>query len=89
PLLNSRVLVRGTAVFRPSGRLLRVDADALDLSTDESDIWSRMPTAAVEKLDESQLRKRQGARTGMAAILGKWPGDESDKQISEALEQLS
>jgi len=89
PLLNRRVLVRGKAVFRPSGRLLRVDADTIDLATDESGIWSRMPTTAAGRLDHSQLRKPQGPRSGMSAILGKWPGDETDEQISEALEQLS
>ena len=28
-------------------------------------------------------------KRGMAAIMGKWPGDETEEEIAEALEELS
>jgi hypothetical protein len=31
----------------------------------------------------------QGPRSGINAIFGRWPGDESDEEIMEALERLS
>jgi hypothetical protein len=33
------------------------------------------------------FRKPQTSQTGLAAIIGKWPGDETDEQIDEALDE--
>ena len=55
----------------------------------ESAVFSRMPTPHHAKLDMSKLRKPQGPRSGIAAIMGKWPGDESDEEIELALKRLS
>jgi hypothetical protein len=88
-LLNRRVLLLGTAVYRASGRLLRVDAETVALGEHESDLWSRVPQPASARIDTNKLRKPQGPRSGMAAIMGRWPGDETDEQIQAALEQLS
>jgi hypothetical protein len=40
-------------------------------------------------LDERTLRQPQGSRSGVAAIFGQLPGDESDDEIIEALDLLS
>jgi hypothetical protein len=89
PLLNRRVLVVGKAVYRASGRLLRVDAARISAGEREPAIWSRMPEPGAGRLDTSRLRRPQGPRSGMAAIMGHWPGDESDEEIEAALEKLS
>jgi len=89
PLWNRRVLVLGRAVYRPSGRLLRVDAARISAGDTEPSIWSRMPEPGTAKLDTSRLRRPQSTRSGMAAIMGHWPGDESDEEIEAALERLS
>jgi hypothetical protein len=88
-LWRKRVVVLGTAVYRASGRLLRIDADKLKLGEHEPSIFSQLPAPRGGKLDLSKLRKPQGARSGMAAIMGRWPGNENDEQIEAALEQLS
>jgi hypothetical protein len=88
-LWRKRVLVLGTAIYRASGRLLRIDADTVVPGENESKVFSRMPSPPNTKLDLSSLRKPQGPKSGMAAIFGKWPGDETDAEISEALEKLS
>jgi len=87
--LNRRVLVLGRAVYRASGRLLRIDADEITATEDDSSIWSRVPAPRRRKLDLSEYRKPQGPKSGMSAILGRWPGDETDEEIREALERLS
>ena len=33
--------------------------------------------------------KEQSHKRGVAAIVGKWPGDETDEQINDWLEELS
>lgn len=88
-LWRKRILVLGTAVYRASGRLLRVDAEAIKPGDGESAIFSRMPAPSRARLDVSKLHKPQGPRSGIAAIVGKWPGDETEEQIEDALERLS
>lgn len=71
-----------------SGRLLRVDAEAISNGEHEPSLWSRMPQPGTAKLDLSSLRKAQGPRSGMAAILGRWPGEETDDEVEAALARL-
>ena len=88
-LWQKRVLVLGTAVYRPSGSLLRVDAEQITLAENESSLWSRLPEPNGRKLDVARFRKPQTSKAGLAAIIGKWPGDETDEEIEEALRELS
>lgn len=88
-LWRARVLVLGTAVYRASGKLLRIDAEAVKRGEQEPALFSRIPTPSHAKLDVSKLHKAQGSRSGMAAIMGQWPGDETDEEVAAALEQLS
>jgi hypothetical protein len=37
----------------------------------------------------STARQRQTRQTGVNAIIGRWPGDETDEEIEAALERLS
>lgn len=88
-LWRQRVLVLGTSVFRASGNLLRVEAESIDDGADASPLFSTPPVASGSRLDPNRLRKLQGTRSGMAAIMGRWPGDETEEQIEEALEHIS
>ena len=83
-----RVVVRGDAIFRPSGQLLLVEAEDVALATNESPVWSRMPRPRGGTLDVTGLRRPQGPRSGMAKILGRWPGDETDEEVEAALSAL-
>jgi hypothetical protein len=94
PLLDlfasqQRVTVRGDAVFRPSGQLLLIDAHDIGPAVGESAVWSRTPQPAAGRMDVQALRRRQGPRSGLAAIVGRWPGDETDEQVEAALGALS
>jgi len=88
-LWRKRVLVLGTSIFRASGNLLRIDADAVENGENEASLFSKVPVAGKSRLDVCRLRKSQGSRSGMAAIMGQWPGDETDLEIEEALERIS
>jgi predicted aconitase with swiveling domain len=65
-------------------------------------ITLRGPTARGSTVSTSVLHRLLGvvrahdpvlcaseAALGLAAIMGKWPGDESDEEIAEILERLS
>lgn len=88
-LFGSDVTVAGTAVFRPAGRILRLEADDVEAAGDDSAVWSRMPTPLFRSLDSTELRRPQGPRSGVNAIFGRWPGEESDEEFAAAVEALS
>jgi hypothetical protein len=88
-LFGQRVIVAGTAVFRPSGALLRIEADAIDAAGANDAVWSRLPTPLFRDLDVTTLRQLQGPRSGVNAIIGRWPGDETDDEVAAALRELS
>ena len=41
------------------------------------------------ELDPATFWQPQGPHSGVNAIIGRWPGDETDEQIAAALEELS
>jgi hypothetical protein len=83
-------VVGGTAVFRPSGSMLRIDADQIELAAPEQrQLWAKIPRPILAAFEPRALREVQGPRTGLNKIIGEWPGDETDEQIRSALETLS
>lgn len=87
--INRRVLVLGQAIYRASGRLLRIDADEIKAAEGESSFWSRIPAAKSRRFDLRQVIRQQDHKRGAGAILGRWPGDETDEEIERALRDLS
>jgi hypothetical protein len=89
PLFRKRVLVLGKAVYRASGRLLRVDADEVLLSSEQDRFFSTVPPPTHMTLNLKDELRSQQSKMGLAAIIGKWPGDETDEEIEQALKELS
>ena len=89
PLLGERVVVSGVARFRPSGRVLRIEADQLVRAEGDTSVWAVSPRPLLQELDVRSLRQQQGPKSGVAAIFGQWPGDESDEDFAAALRDLS
>ena len=86
---GTKVAISARAVFRPSGRVLRIEADHMEAATGDVGVWSVVPKPMDGKLDRRTLIELQGPKTGINAIWGKWPGDESDEQIAEWLRNVS
>jgi len=87
-LLDQRVVVFGRAVYRPSGRLLRIDVDAVETGEGASAFWSRVPKPSGVTRRPGELRRPQTTRTGVAAFFGTWPGEETDAELLAALRAL-
>jgi hypothetical protein len=83
------VLVAGRAVFRPSGSVLRIEAEEVEPAAGDIRVWSRMPVPIFRRLDLRTLHQPQGPRSGINALIGRWPGDESDEEVLELLEEIS
>ncbi len=88
-LLRERVVIDGHAIFRPSGGLLRVDAESIELGEGTGEFFSRIPKPTPGESAPSRFRRPQTATTGMNAIFGRWPGDETEEELVAALEELS
>jgi hypothetical protein len=46
-------------------------------------------TGILKKFDPRILDRPQGPGSGLNAVMGKWPGDESDEEVLALLEELS
>jgi hypothetical protein len=88
-LMDRRVLVLGRAVYRTSGRLLRVDAETVEETDDRGSFFSAVPEPVRREFDLNEILRKQGPKPGVAAVFGKWPGDETDDVISQALRDMS
>lgn len=86
---GQHVVVAGIAVFRPSGAVLRIEADAIDAAGADAAVWAHLPAPLFPDLASANLRQPQGLRSGVNAIIGRWPGDESESEIAAALRDLS
>lgn len=83
------VSIEGQAVFRPSGNVQRIEAHHLAPANEDEGIWSVLPQPLFPDFDEKVLHQPQGPKSGLAAIIGQWPGDESDLEVRTALEALA
>jgi hypothetical protein len=88
-LWGKPVRVHGVAKFRPSGALLRVDAEQIEPAEGDVSLWSRLPRPILTPMELRIPARAQGPRSGVSAIFGKWPGDETEDEILEALDELS
>ena len=87
-LLGKSVVAMGTAFFRPSGRLLRIDAVELRPATEKDAFFSKLPKPRSRRATKSEPALLGAAGRGVAGIFGQWPGDESDAQIETALREI-
>jgi hypothetical protein len=84
-LVNSDVVATGTAIFRPSGALLRIDAEALTPQRDSDRFFAVVPVPTGGKMDLRSLVREQATRGGMPGIWGKVPAEETDDEFLAAI----
>lgn len=87
---NRDVVLEGQGVFRPSGGLLRIDADAIRTAGAQDDFFRELPSVtAVQPDHEAMIRVRPGEKSPYARLLGSIPAEESDEDFAAAVEALS
>jgi len=86
---NKKVVVEGSGVFRPSGALLRIDADAIRLESAADRVFERIPVAHVRRDFSRAARLRVGEASVYARMLGAIPPEESDEEFAAAVDALS
>jgi hypothetical protein len=83
---GQEITVFGKAIYRPSGSLLRLDAEEILDTTSGRVAFSSIPEALSKPFRTE--RKLQTGKTGVAAFFGTWPGEETDDELLTALGEL-
>ena len=89
PLIKHQVTVSGRVVFRASGRVLRVEAESVRGAVESDRFFAKIPRPNAQRFDLRRVLREQGHKRGLAAIIGKWPGDETDEEIDKWLKEIS
>lgn len=89
-LCGHDVVMSGVAKFRPSGSVLRVEAEWIERANERDlSLWASGPGPIPYSLDERALHRPQRLRSGVGAIFGQLAYIESDDDIIEALDRFS
>ena len=83
-------MLEGLAVFRPSGTLLRIDADLIAPASAQEDFFRQVPHAAVARDYQKVARLKPSERSAYIQLRGCIPPelDESDEDFQAALAAL-
>ena len=86
---NRDVVIESAGVFRPSGSLLRVDADAITLAGAQDEFFRQLPTAMSTPDYQVITRLRPAEKSPKGKILGSIPAEESDEEFAAAVAAFS
>jgi hypothetical protein len=86
--LNRQVTIEGLAEFRPSGALLRVDADAIREAAGGDLSFGKLPLPETGFYHQKEAAKIRPGQKPYAAIFGLIPGDEPDEEFATAVAEL-
>lgn len=81
------MLLLGRAVYRTSGSLLRVDAQAVESAEGQASLFSRVPPPRLEKVTVPRAAGRGQGWQAFSSYFGKWPGTETDEEWAAILEE--
>jgi hypothetical protein len=88
-LFGKPVLVLGSAIYRPSGRLLRIDAVGIEDGKDAPRLFAKIPQPqATRRPVPARLKVSETGKRGVPAFFGIWPGDESDADMTRLVKQI-
>lgn len=87
--LDKQVVIEGLAEFRPSGTLLRVDADAIRDAGAGDSAFSVLPLPELRRSYENLAASVRPGQKPYASIFGLIPGEESDEEFASAVAELS
>lgn len=74
------------ARFRPSGKLLLVDAECLGEAEPGDEVFDEAPAAQVGQMAAPVVP--QDKKSGVNAFFGIWPGDETDEELLAAVRAI-
>jgi hypothetical protein len=88
-LFNREIVVEGAGIFRPSGGLLRIDADAIEMASSSDEPFRHIPVAQPRKDFKRLVQLKPREESAYARLLGSIPAEESDEEFNAAVEAMS
>jgi len=86
-MAGQRGVSNGAASFDDDGAVTRFEVSYLGPASPGDEFFSRRPRPWGQPLDRAALNVPQTPTTGLNAVWGKWPGDETEEEILAALEK--
>ena len=87
-LSGKRVVISGLARFRASRELLLVEVKYIGPARKTDAMWEKMPAPRPGPGTPVFRPEPQDEHTGVNAIFGTWPGDETDEELLAALKEI-
>ena len=87
--IDRQVVIEGLAEFRPSGSLLRVDADAIRAAVAGDAAFSALPLPEIQRNYQQIVATLRPGHKPYASLYGLIPADESDEEFTAAVEAMS
>ena len=87
-LFSKEVVMEGQAVYRVSGGLLRLEAEAIRTATPQDSFFRQIPKPVRGTPGKKTMFVVQTPRTGAAAVFDHWPGDEPEEELLEDLRSM-
>lgn len=87
--LNQDVVIEGSAIFRPSGGLLRVDASAIAAAAARDNFFRVIPSGVLMQDVRRAAHLRPGEKSVYARIFGRIPAEETEEEFAAAIEAMS
>lgn len=88
PLLGKSITVVGKAVYRPSGSVLRIDAQGVEEGAPGSKLFTKIPPPISRRIPAARMRPTDQRGNWMDSFFGSWPGDESDDELLAMLREV-
>jgi hypothetical protein len=87
-LLGRSITIVGKAIYRPSGSVLRIDAQGVEQGAAASKLFAQVPPPISRRVSATRIRPGEQHKNWMDAFFGSWPGDESDQELLEMLREI-
>lgn len=84
---SKRVLLEGTAHFKPSSVFLRLEADVIRQAEDSDALFAVLPAAIGTTPPRLYVPARHAKLAVRDAWVGQWPGEETEEQLLAALRE--
>lgn len=80
------ITVLGKAIYRPSGALLRIDASEISPVIEGRQAFSKVPASLMQ--GRRPERRLPSSKSAVGSFFGSWPGEETDQELLQALEEI-
>lgn len=87
-LLGKTITVVGKAIYRPSGSVLRLDAQGVEEGSPGSKLFTQIPPPISRRVPSVRVRPADQRGNWMDSFFGSWPGDETDEELLAMLREV-